>query len=147
MKMRFLSKSSSPSTRFLHTRYAYSYKHGWLVYCRIDVTRVSNLMSYIRSVRRECAAVHVGHCTSAWDAMRLAMYSTDLHTHAHAILPNLPVSTTIRLVHIALLLVIFIVLKVYTTDRIMILKKNSLFWDNESKTIYKSKKKMSWYSS
>jgi hypothetical protein len=44
--------------------YACSYKHSWLVYCCIDVTRVSNLMSYKDSwdenalPRRACWSLH-----------------------------------------------------------------------------------------
>lgn len=51
-----------------------------LIYCRIDVTRVSSLMSYkgFPCDGNVLYVVHVGHCTSARDAIRTVMRSVAL---------------------------------------------------------------------
>lgn len=77
-----------------NVRYACSHKHSWLVYCHIDTCIRPYITYKIRATRTRCRTVRVGHCTSAWDTIRLTVRT--LHTHTHAILPGGAMSATIR---------------------------------------------------
>lgn len=77
---------------YIYARYnACSYKHDRLIYCHIDVTRVSDLMSYMQGfVRRECAAVTCVLVTALPFGTQcvLQYIICILHTRTHAIPPG-----------------------------------------------------------